>query len=117
MEQTIRERFNEEILAEVRRRYSLASDALSSMDGFESFIYAFAKDGGHYILRIGHSRRRSPDMIRGEVDWLTYLAAGGAGVAQAVVSANGELVEMVPDFKKLAGCQNRKGWHSKNMRS
>ena len=97
MEQTIRERFNEEILAEARWRYSLTADALKDMGGFESFIYAFTKDDSHYILRIGHSRRRSADMIRGEVDWLNYLAAGGAGVARAVVSAIGELVEMLPD--------------------
>jgi len=97
VEQTIRERFNEEILAEARWRYSLTADALKDMGGFESFIYAFTKDDSHYILRIGHSRRRSADMIRGEVDWLNYLAAGGAGVARAVVSAIGELVEMLPD--------------------
>jgi Ser/Thr protein kinase RdoA (MazF antagonist) len=97
VEQTIRQRFNEQILAEARRRYGLKPDALTDMGGFESFIYAFARDGSQYILRIGHSRRRSADLIRGEVDWLNYLAAGGAGVAQAVVSANGELVEMLPD--------------------
>lgn len=97
MEKTIRERFNEEILAAARRRYGLAADALQELGGFESFMYGFAQEGGEYILRIGHSRRRSVNMIRGEVDWINYLAAGGAGVARAVPSPNGELVEVLPD--------------------
>jgi Ser/Thr protein kinase RdoA (MazF antagonist) len=97
MEKVIRERFNEAILAEARRRYGLAADALQDVGGFESFMYGFSQDGGEYILRIGHSRRRSVNMIRGEVDWLNYLAAGGAGVARAVASPSGELVEVLPD--------------------
>jgi Ser/Thr protein kinase RdoA (MazF antagonist) len=97
LEQIIRERFNDKILAEARQRYDLAPEALTDLGGFESFIYAFDRDNGRYILRMGHSRRRSADMIRGEVDWLNYLAAGGAGVARAVESANRELVEMLPD--------------------
>ena len=36
-------------------------------------------------------------LIRGEVDWINYLAAGGAGVARAVVSQRGELVESIAD--------------------
>ena len=48
---------------------------------------------------MGHSRRRTPDLIRGEVDWINFLAAGGAGVARAIASENGELVEEIPDEK------------------
>ena len=97
MEKVIRERFNDRILTIARRRYGLAEDALTDVGGFESFMYSFTRDDGAYILRIGHSRRRSVNMIQGEVDWLNYLAAGGAGVARAVTSPNGELVEMLPD--------------------
>jgi len=97
MEKEIRDRFNEDILAEAQRCYGIAAEKITLLDGFESFMYEFARDGGAYILRLGHSRRRSPEMIRGEVDWINYLAAGGAGVAKAVLSANGELVEEIPD--------------------
>jgi Ser/Thr protein kinase RdoA (MazF antagonist) len=122
MEKIIRERFNEGILTEVQRRYGITADGLTEMDGFESFIYAFAKGDGEYILRIGHSRRRSVNMIQGEVDWLNYLAAGGAGVARAVLSAKGELVEVLPDgqgdhflatafVKAKGGHVKREMWH------
>ncbi|MCB8921983.1 MAG: phosphotransferase [Ardenticatenaceae bacterium] len=97
MEKAIRERFNEAILSEARQRYGVAADQMTLLDGFESFMYEYAQDGRAYILRLGHSRRRSPELIRGEVNWINYLAAGGAGVAKAVLSANGQLVEEIPD--------------------
>jgi Ser/Thr protein kinase RdoA (MazF antagonist) len=97
MEQAIKERFSPAILAEARRRYSIAADDITLLDSFESFIYAFRRDNADYILRLGHSRRRSPDLVRGEVDWINYLAAGGAGAAQATLSQAGELVELIED--------------------
>jgi amicoumacin kinase len=97
MEPIIRERFNDEILAAARQRYAIAADQITLLDGFESFMFEFTRDGAAYILRLGHSRRRTPDLIRGEVDWINYLADGGAGVAKAVLSANGQLVELIPD--------------------
>jgi amicoumacin kinase len=97
MERAIQERFNEKILAEARQRFGIAPDAIEALDGFESFIYAFTKGDGDYILRIGHSRRRSPDLVRAEVDWINYLVDGGAGAARATLSERGELVELIPD--------------------
>ena len=97
MEPIIRNRYNDKILAEARQRYGIAEDKIKLLDGFESFMFAYEKEGGAFILRLSHSRRRTPDMIRGEVDWINYLAAGGAGVAQAVLSENGELVELIDD--------------------
>jgi amicoumacin kinase len=67
-------------------RYNIPSDKIELLDGFESFIYRFQRPDGQFILRIGHSSRRSPDLIRGEVDWINYLAAGGALVARAILS-------------------------------
>ena len=70
---------------------------LHELDGAESFIFEFARDGQPLILRIGHSLRRTPNLIRGEVDWINYLARGGAAVAPAVLSKDGELVEVIDD--------------------
>ena len=97
MEDKIRSRFNEQILAEARQRYGLAPNEVAELGGFESFIYSFTKDGADFILRLGHSLRRSPALIQGEVDWINHLAAGGASVAKAVNSAAGNLVELIPD--------------------
>ncbi|MFN2139759.1 MAG: phosphotransferase enzyme family protein [Candidatus Promineifilaceae bacterium] len=97
MEKEIRDRYNDEILQEAMRRYGIAAGSIELLGTVESFIYAYKKDGEEHILRLGHSKRRTPDLIRGEVDWINYLAAGGAGVAQAVASQSGELVEEIPD--------------------
>ncbi|MCA9928301.1 MAG: phosphotransferase [Anaerolineales bacterium] len=99
MEQEIRDRYNDSILRQAMQRFGIEADKIKLLDGFESYLYEFEKTGGSFILRIGHSRRRSPDLIRGEVDWINFLAAGGAGVAKAVTSAHGNLVEAIPDAK------------------
>jgi amicoumacin kinase len=97
MDPKIRERYHEGILTEARQRYGIAGDKIKLLDGFESFMYEFERPDGDFILRIGHSQRRSPDLIRGEVDWINYLAAGGAPVARAILSEAGNLVEPVED--------------------
>jgi len=97
METRIKERFNDDILSEACRRYAIPEGHIHLLDGFESFMYEFDRPDGEFILRIGHSFRRTPELIHGEVDWLNYLADGGAGVARAVHSARGELVELIPD--------------------
>jgi amicoumacin kinase len=97
MDQLIRDRFTPAILAAARDRYGIAEDAIRLLDGFESHILAFERHGAEFILRLSHSSRRTTDLIRGEADWINYLAAGGAGVARAVESPLGELVEPIDD--------------------
>ena len=97
MEERIRERYGDRILTQAMDRYAIAPESIALLDGFESYMYEFSRDDGDYILRIGHSLRRSENLILGEVDWINYLAAGGASVARAVESENGRLVEPVED--------------------
>ncbi|MBI5804553.1 phosphotransferase [candidate division TA06 bacterium] len=97
MESRIKERFNKNILAEAMQRYAVPEGKIRELGGFESFIHSFERDSRHYILRISHSLRRSEELIRGEADWINYLAAGGVPVAGAVMSENGNLVEAIDD--------------------
>lgn len=97
MDPDIAARFTEAHLRAAMRFYDIPTGQIEELDGFESFIYKFRRPDGPFILRIGHSERRSPNLIRGEVDWINYLAAGGASVAKAILSANGNLVEAVED--------------------
>jgi amicoumacin kinase len=97
MDPKIAARFNDEILNAAMQRYDISRDKIELLDGFESFIYRFQRQDGQFILRIGHSSRRSPDLIHGEVDWINCLAAGGASVARAILSKNDNLVESVDD--------------------
>lgn len=97
MEPRIKDRFNDDILNEARLRYGIQPSKLKLLNGFESFIYEFTLDDENYILRIGHSLRRTSNLISGEVEWINYLAKGGASVAQAIYSGEGNLVETIDD--------------------
>jgi amicoumacin kinase len=97
MDPNIAARFNDSILHTAMQHYNIAADHIQLLDGYESFIYEFSRPDGSYILRIGHSQRRTPDLIHGEVDWINYLAARGATVARAILSETGNLVEAVDD--------------------
>jgi Ser/Thr protein kinase RdoA (MazF antagonist) len=97
MDPKIAVRFNDEILAAACLRYDIPAGKVQLLDGFESFIYEFNRPDGDFILRIGHSLRRTPDHIRGEVDWINYLSDHGVTVARAVLSRTGNLVEPIED--------------------
>ena len=97
MDQQIIARFNDSILQEAMQRYGIAIDQIKPLDAFESFIYEFEREGAGYILRIGHSFRKSEALIRGEVDWINYLARGKVSVARAIPSKSGQLVESIAD--------------------
>ena len=90
-------RFNNTILHCARELYDIQADSMSPLDGFESFIYRFQRPDGEFILRIGHSGRRSPEMIHGEVDWINYLSDHGVTVARAILSTSRNLVEAIED--------------------
>lgn len=97
MEKRIRERYNDAILDEARGRYDIAPEQITLLDGFESFIYEFRRDGRPFILRVGHSLRNSPSWVLGEADWINYLVDGGVTAARAVPSAGDNLVESIDD--------------------
>lgn len=97
MNQVIKDRYNDTILREAIRRYGIAKDQIHILDSFESFIYEFEQGKESYILRIGHSFRKSESMIQGEVHWINYLADRGVSVARAILSNSGKLVEVIDD--------------------
>ncbi len=97
MDQYILARYNDTILHEAMRRYGIAPGKIQLLDSFESIIYEFEREGKGFILRIGHSFRKSEALIQGEVDWINHLARGGISVARAVPSENGNLVEIIDD--------------------
>lgn len=97
MDPKIAARFTPAILRAAMQRYAIQPEAIEELDGFESFIYRFKRPDGKFILRIGHSSRRTPAHIHGEVDWINYLANNGAGAARAILSERGSLVECIPD--------------------
>lgn len=97
MDPKIASRFNDDILHAAMQRYNIFPSQIKLLDGFESFMYEFNRLDGEFILRISHSIRRTPDQIRGEVDWINYLSLNGVPVARAILSRTGNLIEPVND--------------------
>lgn len=98
MEQHIIQRWNNDKLEAIASRFGTTQKQMNAeLDGSMSFIYEYKHEGQGRILRIGHSQRRNLELIHGEVDWLNFLAAGGARVAQAIQSEHGNLVEFLDD--------------------
>lgn len=97
MDRRIKDRYTDAILHQAMARYGIGPDNIKALDAFESFIYEFQRGPDPYILRIGHSLRKSENLVRGEVDWINYLAEGGVSVARAVHSERGNLIEAVDD--------------------
>lgn len=97
MDQKIRDRYHDGVLQAAMQRYAITPEQIRPLASFESFIYEFARPDGDYILRLSHTLRRSEALIRGELDWINYLAAGGVGVAKAVRSINEQWVEAIDD--------------------
>jgi len=97
MEERIKNRYNERIYRQALARYGIDPDHAKRLDGFESFIYEYVHENQECILRIGHSLRRSPELIAGEVDWINYLADHSVSVSRAITSEDGNLVEAIDD--------------------
>ncbi len=97
MEQRIKDLFHKSVLQQAMRRYAILENEIAEIDAYESFIYEFQRGVSQFVLRISHSSRRSEDLIKAEVDWINYLAAGGVSVARAINSEAGNLVEAVAD--------------------
>lgn len=120
MEQRIKDRYSESILDQARAAYGIKPDDIHELDGFESYIYDFKRGDQDGILRISHSIRRTPDQIRGELDWINYLKYSGASVAGALISQKDRWVEEISDgaggyflanvFEKAVGKHWRGDW-------
>jgi len=93
MDPQIKTFYTDDVQQSLFARYKLTAADLSLLDGFESFIYEFERDGKPYILRVSHSQHRSPELIQGETEWIYYLAKHGLNVASPAPDLSGRLVE------------------------
>lgn len=97
MDPRIQALLHDDIVREAAQRYALRPDQLRLLDGFESFMYEAGAGDEAFILRLGHDSRRPANLVRGELDFINALAAGGAGVARGLLAASGSFVEEIPD--------------------
>lgn len=92
------ELLDERTLAEAAGCFGLRSDQLHFAGGFQNIVYETDGDGQGYILRLTHPSRRSPALIRSELDWVLYLSEREVPVSRPVKSRGGLLCEAAGEF-------------------
>ncbi|HUT79619.1 MAG TPA: phosphotransferase [Candidatus Bathyarchaeia archaeon] len=87
--------FTDDILEQAIEKFSLDKEKTIKLNSFESFIFTSELNGKPCILRITHSSHRTVNEIRGEIDWINYLAENGASVCKAYPAISGCFVEKI----------------------
>ncbi len=83
------------ILNEASQRYAISKTDLKKLGSFESFVYEYEKNGQSRILKITHNRHRTVNQIKGELEWVNFLAENKVSVPPVIRSKNKELVELI----------------------
>lgn len=89
----IAEMFDDAVAREACRRFGF--EHCKSVGGFESYVYKCRQDGHRFLRKITHTLRRTPEYIRGELEYVGYLADRGVPTSRAVEPRSGELVEAI----------------------
>ncbi len=87
--------YTNDVLAEATRRFGIDANGLTLLDGQHSLVYDCRRGEESLILKITHTLHRSRDNIRGELQFVNYVADGGVAAPRAVSSLNGNLVEVL----------------------
>lgn len=95
MEAEVVEIYTDEITDKIAGRFGTKKKGLKLLGDAENFVYEYPCDGQRRILRVTHSSHRTENQIRGEIDWLNYLADNDVPAARAYDSPRGNLVERV----------------------
>ncbi|MCB1247745.1 MAG: phosphotransferase [Acidimicrobiia bacterium] len=91
------DRYTEQITTEIAEAFGVARTDLTDLGGFEAFVYEFSFAGEPAILKVSHSDRRSPAMLRSEAVFTRFLQGQGISVASVILSPSGNEVETVED--------------------
>lgn len=98
MKPYIVERYTESVVSQVAERFGLTTDALNDLGGFESFVYEATYEDRPAIIKVGHSHRRTEELLIGEAEYTRYLADHGVSVSSTLLSPQGRLIEPIDDL-------------------
>lgn len=95
IESSIKAKFTKEIYSEAAGRFGIKFADTIELDGFQNFVFLGKLELKNVILRIAHSSHRSKDMTLAEIEFISYLADSGMTVSKALLSNQGEYVEVI----------------------
>ncbi len=97
MEGSVQQKFNQAILKSALKKFSLDFYPYQALDGFENFLYQVETPQKQLILRLSHNSKKDQRDIGSELAYLHYLAGNRVDVAMPQLSADGNLIETIPD--------------------
>lgn len=99
IESSIKDKFTKEIFIEAAGRFGINFADTIDLDGFQNFVFLGKRESIKVILRIAHSSHRGKDMTLAEIEFISYLADSGMTVSKALLSNQGEYVEVIEHDK------------------
>jgi Ser/Thr protein kinase RdoA (MazF antagonist) len=97
MDNKSKELFTESIKQAILHHVGLFESQCEPLNGFESILYKTKLEGEKCVLRISHSLHRSPNQVRGELEYLDYLSKSGLHVPTALPLHSGEALVSISD--------------------
>jgi Ser/Thr protein kinase RdoA (MazF antagonist) len=92
----MKERDFDTVLSTATRLYNINPEKIYFVGKSDNIIYEYSSRDTLYILRFTHSAHRTITMVKGEIDFLNYLADNNASVSPPVLSKNGNCIEAIP---------------------
>jgi Ser/Thr protein kinase RdoA (MazF antagonist) len=83
-----------QVLGAAAGLFGTSQEALGKFDDYEgcaNLVYHYEREGQPRILRLSYHPNRTAELIRAELHFVEYLAAGGMRVSRPVPSVNGNL--------------------------
>ena len=88
-----------QVLGAAAGLFGTSQEVLGKFDDYEgcaNLVYHYEHEGQPRILRLSYRQDRPAELIRAELHFVEYLAAGGLRVSRPIPSINGNLLEVLP---------------------
>jgi Ser/Thr protein kinase RdoA (MazF antagonist) len=95
MEKSIINKFTKEVFSEAASRFGINFEDTIELNGFQNFVFLGKRDSKEVVLRVAHNSHRSKYMTLAEIEFISYLADSGMKVSKAILSSQGEYVEVI----------------------
>lgn len=83
------------ILQQAAQFAQVDSIQIKPIRAYENFVFEFPFHNGFRILRITHSSHRSVSQVISELDFINFLANGGANVASSIANVDGQFTTAI----------------------
>ncbi len=93
LDKKIKELLSKQILKELAIRFGIDVSTLNLIGFSQNYVYEYKRQEKSYILRITHSSHRSENLIKGELDWISYLTNNEISASKPIHSLSGKLTE------------------------